>query len=543
MNRSNVLSISAILLFSSACDADKSTTDDPAMAAKADAVTIHEVVTADAQVGDNAPDTDPAPGTGLQDAGAVNQLPGFDMDIVMDGDDIVLNWEELGFTYSYDVWRSTEAYFNPGDPGSVLLTSELYATEFSDVGGAADDTSYYYRVEAMDGARSTTCGKYVHDIHTRYNKVSQPLLTGITSGLEFADTFDKHATRGYPYKFKAADQKYVRARPGKDFAYGPAECPIIFNRTQNGAYKKKVVGHVPDYGEMGLPLYAGHNYVTLPLWYGDMNASELLDLLPADAAIAGFTGNGLGDPYSADGGADFSIGAGTCIAITLTGDASWPPPNDAKEVLSTEWEDIPEDFRPLNPDQCNYYVDNGSLIMEPSPNTVWYNGNSAFQLGQPISGDFAITSYISATQLDGSPVGPEDAFAVAGLLVRDPDSATPNTYHCGFGNGGSDVPEFEYKSTVSGSSTLQFSDHPSGEGEVRICRVGTTIQSLLRNDEGEWEVMDSRERADLPEVLECGPIAYSDTNNPNFRGRCDYMKVKTVYTLEDCLTDEEGVGG
>jgi len=109
----------------------------------------------------------------------VARVAGFDVTIVLAGADIDLNWTSVGAGFDYDVWRSTEPYFSPGDPGSIELVNGVVGTSFTDAGGN-DTTSYYYRVEAEDGASaydSTIVGKYVQPMEaTGYSVLGFPLL-------------------------------------------------------------------------------------------------------------------------------------------------------------------------------------------------------------------------------------------------------------------------------------------------------------------------------------------------------------------------------
>lgn len=540
-----LLSPALLLTLIPACDSDGETPDQPAASDIEDSISVHPVITADVSA-DDADDSDssaPSAGDAFAGNSAVEQLPGFDMGVALADNekDVILDWDDQDGAVSYSIWRTQRIpYFYPGMVGADMIASGVTDTTYTDATGFAS-ASYYYIVQADNGATSTTVGKFVNKMEGGYNKVSQPLITGITSGLEFGSSFADDEAWGNPYLWKPEQQRYIRARPNKDFIYGPGQCPIVRHRWKGKKYSKRSVGHVPHYGEMDMPLYQGHNYVTVPLWYGDLMASELLENLPEDAAIAYFTQDGPSDPYTNDGGEDFLIHQGDCVAITLTDDAAWPPPQDAKDMLSTTWNHgVPDDYTPYNEADASYYVEDGSLHMDPSPNSVWHGNNEGFHLSQPISGDFAITTSIVLTDGAGDEIVNGQPWNIGGIMIRDAEETEgPTNFHVGVGNADLTTPQLEAKSTRKGSSGVQTYPWTEYKAKLRICRVGETVQALVYDDDAEaWSVLRTVNRADLGEELEAGPIAYADVDEPDFHVRNKYVNVMTINTLADCVLDE-----
>lgn len=470
-------------------------------------------------------------------ARTVPSVAGFDLEIAQSGDDITLEWEDVGGPY--EVWRSTDPYFAPGDAGSTMLAGALLVTNHVDVGGN-DDTSYYYRVAATTGP-STIVGKYVQACTPGYNKIAQPLVTSEQTASEFFDSFD--STPSSVHLFDAATDGYATWMKNYDpswgmFSYGLGQCPIVRPSWGTGPFAHKTVGHVPAFGQMQIMLQPGHNYVTLPLSFGDMMASDLLELLPENSAVASFTPAGPGAPYRGGAG-DFEIDAGSCIAVSVSDIADWPPPYDPLHDLDDEFDDptLPG-WTQHNGGGATVTVQGGQCTVEPDPNTVWYDDQQGYHLCKPVSGNFAVTADLTVTNAAGGPAAPGELFRIGGLMIRDPDSPTPNTYHVGLGV--LDDPNtliFEHKSTDDGTSTVGSTPYGRSDAELRVCRVDGEVHGLYRAPGGEWTLVHTEARPDLPDTVLAGPIAYALQDDPDLRCTVDSVTFKTVTSVDDCTVD------
>ncbi|MEM9453633.1 MAG: hypothetical protein AAGF11_05610 [Myxococcota bacterium] len=467
----------------------------------------------------------------------VQTVAGFDLELAQSGDDITLDWQDFGGPY--EVWRSTDPYFAPGHAGATMLAGGLTMTSHVDVGGN-DDTSYYYRIEAATGL-STIAGKYVQGCAPGYNKISQPLITSEQTASEFFDSFDSAPSS--VHLFDATTQRYATWTKNYDpswgmFSYGLGQCPIVRPSWDTGPFAHKTVGHVPAFGHMQITLQPGHNYVTLPLSFGDMMASELLELLPEHSTVASFTPAGPGAPYRGGAG-DFEIDAGSCIAVSVTDAADWPPPYDPLHDLDDEFDDpnLPG-WTQHNGEGATVTVQGRQCIVEPDPNTVWYNNQQGYHLCKPVSGSFAVTADLTVTNAAGGPAAPGDLFRIGGLMIRDPESPAPNTYHVGLGV--LDDPNtliFEHKSTDDGTSTVGSTPYGQSKAELRICRVDGEVHGLYRAPGGEWTLAHTEARPDLPDTVLAGPIAYALQSDPDLRCTVDSVTFKTAIELDDCTTD------
>ncbi len=80
--------------------------------------------------------------------------------VTRDHPNVVLSWDPDSANASYQVWISTDPYFDPDDPGSVtpVLTDD---PEYTDYGAAADPENHFYVVRGVNAcaAASTDSGR------------------------------------------------------------------------------------------------------------------------------------------------------------------------------------------------------------------------------------------------------------------------------------------------------------------------------------------------------------------------------------------------
>ncbi len=490
---------------------------------------------------ENAPGVAPGGTNGLTKPNrGVPAVAGFDMEIALSGADIALSWDDVGGPY--DVWRSTDPYFEPGDAGSTMLATGVAAANYDDVGGN-DSTSYYYRVTGGGAQLSTIAGKYVRGLVPGYNKVSQPLISDLTGAEEFAGSFGGANKPSSVHKFNASTQDYSTWYYGYDpawgvFEYGLGECPIYRSPWGAGPFDHPTVGLVPAYGEMNISLAPGHNYVTVPLYLGDTMASDMLNLLPEGATLAYFEPFGLSAPYSGGAEGDFPISAGQCISVSVADGGDWPPPFDPLTQLNDEFDgDLSGWTETFNPQDANVSVDNGVCTIVPEPDVGWFGMGTAFHMAKPVSGDFCVTASVEVTNAAGEPAYPGGLFRMGGVMIRNPATALPNTYHVGLGV--LTLPEniYEFKSTQDGVSTVGEYTWEETMSEVRICRLGDTVHGLGRMPGGDWQLMNESLRPDLPQEVVAGPVSYGSQADPDIVCQCDWVRFKSIASLAEGLVD------
>ena len=76
-------------------------------------------------------------------------------------DDVTLDWVHRYEYSGYEIWRSADPYFLPGDPGSTRIANNVQppavgdGASYTDAGAVADGVSYYYRVRGINGSTTS----------------------------------------------------------------------------------------------------------------------------------------------------------------------------------------------------------------------------------------------------------------------------------------------------------------------------------------------------------------------------------------------------
>ena len=159
-----------------------------------------------------------------------------------------------------------------------------------------------------------------------------------------------------------------------------------------------------------------------------------------------------------------------------------------------------------------------------------------------VTGNFKLTTAVRARRASSpnQPVGPTD-YQFGGIMARAPGGGAESYVFVVVGDRGATL-EVEAKSTRDGVSAVQGEAWPSGDAQLRLCRVGARFHLYSRPiDGGTWKVATQwgppYDRPDLPETLQVGPIAYAWTNQPDLLASFDYARFATVASEADCTTD------
>lgn len=263
-------------------------------------------------------------------AGGHEQLPGFDLLIAQAGDDITLQWPDQGAGFVYDVWRSTDPYFLPGDPGSVQLASDHADATYTDLGGN-DATSYYYRIET-DGADeylSSISGKFVQPIVPGgYTMLGFPLLD--TGALDAASLAAQIPGTLEVKRFTPHTIYYTPGHPdaawSEDFSWSPGDAVIVATDASAGSTYTQT-GSVPVASDYRRTLEVGMNIVTVPL---AVVATDSLGLGDHDANIYQLDAWNAGTQqfdkfFTPDGwGTNFAVEPGQALWVYVDEPTPWP---------------------------------------------------------------------------------------------------------------------------------------------------------------------------------------------------------------------------
>ncbi|MCH9686529.1 MAG: hypothetical protein K0V04_34165 [Deltaproteobacteria bacterium] len=402
-------------------------------------------------------------------------LPGFDLSATQVGTsaDIELTWADVG-AGSYEVWRSTEPYFAPGDPSGVLVGTTS-GTVLVDAGAACATCDNSYYVVRTDGAvqTSTTVGVHVLAVESGFNFVP---LSLIDPSITTASTLVPLAGAGFVNAFYwwYPGQTWLQwwiGSPFGEWTHRLGDAPII-TLSLPGSETRVFTGYVPDVDELQLPLVVGDNYVSLPLTHPDMLASEVLAAMPGAVGVRGWdpvtqtilSHYGPGDP-------EFDVPSGGFVLVDMGQPGAWPfpvpPPvcaldGDLGAVVPASF---PGDTSASGNDMsgtCGGDVGNDQALSFTAPTDAWYR----FSADSP---GFDSVVYLRQ-ECDGAEIRCEDRVAGSGtpetldawieagesvVAVVDGAAAGGGQYSldvteaaCPHGNLGDSVP-----ATVSGTTT------------------------------------------------------------------------------------------
>jgi hypothetical protein len=183
-------------------------------------------------------------------------------------------------------------------------------------------------------------------------------------------------------------------------------------------------------------------------------------------------------------------------------------------------------------------VSGGELHLVAKVYSVWFDYEAGAALWKPVAGSFKITTSVKARK-DSDPsqfVGREYQFG--GVLAYDPASNTNHNYvFIVVGDRGGYL-SVETKSTRNNSSDVSGPEWPSGDAELRLCRVGSKFHLYKRAiGETSWTEATSYDRPDLPQTLNVGPFAYAYTKTPDLRASFARVSIEPVSSVEDCSVD------
>ena len=185
-------------------------------------------------------------------------------------------------------------------------------------------------------------------------------------------------------------------------------------------------------------------------------------------------------------------------------------------------------------------VTSGLLQLVPAPNQAWYatgNGPALFLPTQP-TGDFVLATQINPHLVGDVNARPTADYNVCGLLARSVSDPLDWVFAAS-GRGGNANISIETKTTTNGATTIYESSTPAWQGEIRICRIGSTFRMYRRmnGDTGFVELPPAFNRSDLAGALAVGLAANGYTANPNVQCDYDWVRLASVSSLADCTAE------
>ncbi|MCH9684645.1 MAG: hypothetical protein K0V04_24630 [Deltaproteobacteria bacterium] len=269
---------------------------------------------------------DPQPG--------IAQVAGFDLAIAADpsGAHVDLAWPDQGPGFVYDVWRSSDPYFFPGDPDSTLLVDDLAFNQFRDISANIDDNSYYYRIETDgdDEYLSTIAGKFVQPIASHgYSFIGFPLLnTGNYDAQSLAADIPGvvKVKRWGPYKIYFGPDHPAPEWDAPNFSWNPGDAVAVFNNgTADTTYTQ--LGTVPIDTDLLRTLGPGPNLATIPLSLEPADAIGLAARVPTVTQLDDWnlSTQAMDNFYAPQWGTNFHVNPGHAMWIHVDAPTPWPP--------------------------------------------------------------------------------------------------------------------------------------------------------------------------------------------------------------------------
>lgn len=194
----------------------------------------------------------------------------------------------------------------------------------------------------------------------------------------------------------------------------------------------------------------------------------------------------------------------------------------------------------------------GFLTMVPRTSTWDMDWKGAFMYKR-ITGDFVATMEIEPRNrnLDAAP---GSSYSLAGMMVRTPrdDVTQPSDWRAGRENyillthGTGNNPgnyQFEAKASLMSTSSVEV-DAGTASAIVQIVRLGDVFLVLRKMEGGEWELHKRYKRSDIPNTIQVGMVAYTDSepvsqmtafdhnrtaidgHNPDLNAAVDYFRFR-----------------
>lgn len=214
-------------------------------------------------------------------------------------------------------------------------------------------------------------------------------------------------------------------------------------------------------------------------------------------------------------------------------------------------------------DQLQYLAiepqtDGGVLVMRPHSSAWWqdYRGELTFQ---PVAGDFVVTARVRPRNTAGTGApgsthggGVDSEYSLGGIMARAPrpdvEADNANWQRGGeryvfLSMGSADVPgvyQFEDKTTraalpgePTSVSLRLITAAEANIANLRLARIGEHVIALVQSVDpaGPWRVLRRFRRADFPQSLQLGLVAYSDYATV---GTCSFEQHNTQILLQAC---------
>jgi len=286
-------------------------------------------------------------------------VSGFDVSIVKVGTGTVrISWVSQGVS-QYEVWASSDPYFTPGDPHSVLVASGP-SLQYSTGTGA----ERYYRVRAPGAVLelSTVVGQLPIPLYAGYTKLGWCLVSPVDTWLELKADIKSKPSYGAMWDAAAQDWE---SDPCLTFEVGEVLSVLHYKTPTPSTYT--MVGYVPTESDVDIELLPGDNLVTsLPLRTGTMMASEMLEIVPAALRVGGWNPLTQTTHWYPDNG-DFVLPRCSPIHVEVYAPSTWPPPAICGDGFTSPSEECDDEGESEDCDSdCTFAICGDGIVNEPA---------------------------------------------------------------------------------------------------------------------------------------------------------------------------------
>lgn len=274
------------------------------------------------------------------------------LSISRSGSEAVLSWSHTDTLVDhYEIWRSAQPYFSPGDVGSTkisdvtpndLITTTIYTDTASGIGDI--NINYFYVARAFNdfgllGPLSNRVGEYDYPSYTitslTKNDIALVLeVTAVNDAASLATYLGSFVRRVSRYDLGMQSfQTYFVGLPGTNFNISTGEFIFLYTDITTPS-SISLVGVVPDPGEVSFSLVSAspplRNFISLPLDQGDLTsaANVATDIGSGVSRVFRFRNDIQSYQTYFPGlpGTDFSLVIGEPFGTLLTTGAptSWP---------------------------------------------------------------------------------------------------------------------------------------------------------------------------------------------------------------------------
>lgn len=191
----------------------------------------------------------------------------------------------------------------------------------------------------------------------------------------------------------------------------------------------------------------------------------------------------------------------------------------------------------LHPEAVAITVANHALTLRLIGPAFWFNTSQGVLVSKPVTGNFKITATVHARKASAPTMPPGPPVHLGGLMARNPAPGSENYVFIVVGHDPNSV-AIETKNTTNSSSQYSGVAWPSGDAQLRLCRMDASFQLLKRSPGADaWVLAATFARPDLPATLQVGPNIYSSASTPDVQVSFDGVIFANVGAVSDCSTD------